>query len=128
MALIIGSENADTGMSQAIYLEMDRLLSPPLQEAVDKAQGAAKTEAQKALDEARKGWKKLAFAIANGVINHIVANMEIFDITTRGDVTTSVQGNTAVANPGNHQHNINLVGTASNIVFTQNNNGTGRVR
>ena len=128
MALIIGSENADTGMSQAIYLEIDRLLSPPLQEAVNKAEGAAKAEAQKALDEAKKGGKKLAFAIASGVINHIVANMEIFDITTRGDITTSVQGNTAAADPENHEHEVNLEGTASNVVFTQNNNGTGRVK
>lgn len=128
MALTIGTENADAGMSQAIYLEMDRLLSPPLQEAVNQAQGEAKAEAQKALDEARKGWRKLAFAIANGVINHIRDNMEVFGITTRGEVTTPLQGNTSVANPGNHQHNVNLVGTASNVVFTQSNNGTGRVR
>lgn len=128
MTLTIGSEKADAGMSQAIYLEMDRLLSPPLQEAVNKAQGEAKEEAQKALEEARKGWKKLAFAIAKGVINHIIANMEIFDIQVRGNVTTSVQGSTAVAEPGNHQHSIDLEGTTSNVVLTQDNNDTGRVR
>ncbi len=30
-----GPENATSGMSQLIYQEMDRLLSPPLQTAVD---------------------------------------------------------------------------------------------
>jgi hypothetical protein len=128
MALIIGSVNADAGMSQAIYQEVDKQLSPPLQKAVDNAEGEAKAKAQEALDGAREGWKKLSFAIANGVISHITANMEIFGIATRGNVNTTVQGNTGPANPANHLHNVNLSGVAANVTFTQNNDGTGRVR
>jgi len=122
------NENADAGMSQAIYLEMDKLLSPPLQQAVDNAQGDAKAGAQKALDEARKGWKKLAFSIARGVIGYITANMEVFGVTVQGKVTTAVTGNTGTAEPGNHQHNLNLSGVANDVIFTQNNDGVGRIR
>lgn len=128
MALVIGSVNADSGMSQAIYQVLDAQLSPPLQAAVDNAPEPAKAEAQKALDGAREGWKKVSFAIATGVINHITASMEIFGVTVQGNVTTTVQGNTGLSNPGNHQHSVNLSGVVNNVVFTQNNNGTGRVR
>lgn len=128
MALIIGSVNADAGMSLAIYLEMDKQLSPPLQTAVDNAEGEAKVKAQEALDGARDGWKKLSFAIASGVINHITANMEIFGVATRGNVNAVVQGNTGSADPSNHLHNVNLSGVATNVTFTQSNDGIGRVR
>lgn len=127
MALSIGSANADSGMSQAIYQVIDSQLSPPLQKAVDDAQGDAKAKAQEALDGARAGWKKLSFAIATGVVNHITANMEIFGITTQGNVSTTVQGSTGPAAPA-HQHTVSLPGTASNVVFAQNNDGTGHVR
>lgn len=113
MALQIGSENANVGMSLAIYLMMDQQLSPPLQKAVDDAIGDAKPKAQEALDKAREGWKKLSYAIATGVIEHITANMEVFGIKTQGIVSAAVTGNTAVQN---------------NVIFTQNNDGTGRVR
>ncbi len=127
MALIIGSENSDAGMSQAIYQEMDKQLSPPLQKSVDDAE-EAKAKCQEALDGSREAWKKLSFAIATGVINHITANMEVFGITTRGNMNTTVQGNTGPANPANHLHSVNLSGVAANVTFTQSNDGTGRVR
>jgi len=127
MALIIGSEMADSGMSEAIYQEMDQQLSPTLQKAVDDAEGEAKAKAQEALDGAREGWKRLAYCIAKGVIEHMKANMEILGIETRGSVNTTVQGNTAVANPDNHLHSVNLSGVANNVVFVQSNDGTGRV-
>ena len=150
MALIIGSDNADTGMSQAIYSEMDKLLSPPLQkavdeakEAVDKAEGEAKLKAegeakleeakkalaatQNALEQARIGWKKLAYAIAKGVVTHIVKNMEVHEIKTQGDVSISVEGKTAPVSPNNHVHSISLRSVASDVVFTQNKDNTGRV-
>lgn len=129
MALIIGSEKADAGMSQAIYQEMDNVLSPPLQKAVEDAQGDdAKKAAQKILNDARTLWKKLAFAVASGVINHITANMEVFGVTAKCNVTTAVTGNTGPAAPENHQHNVNLSGIANDVIFTQNNDGIGRVR
>lgn len=113
MALTIGSEDAENGMSLAVYTEMDRLLSPPLQAMVDEADGEARVKAQEALDGAREGWKKLAFAIASGVITHLLENMEISGVTTQGDVTVAVQGNT---------------GRATNVEFVQNNDGTGLIR
>jgi hypothetical protein len=70
MALVIGTVDADSGLSKAIFEQMDILLAPPLQQAVDNAAGDAKAKAQEALDAARKGWKQLAFAIATGVITH----------------------------------------------------------
>lgn len=79
MVLEIGSANADSGMSQAIYQEMDRLLSPLFQD-VD----------QETLDAARKGWKKLSFAIASGVISHILSNMEIIDIHASGTIDSQM--------------------------------------
>ena len=129
MALAIGPENASSGMSRLIFVEMDRLLSPSLQQAVNDAGADAKPAAQEALDGARDGWRKLAFAIATGVIDHVVANMEIFDIETRGNVTTSVSGNTAGAAPAaNHVHAVSLSGQANNVTFTQSNDGTGHAR
>jgi hypothetical protein len=112
MALIIGSQEADAGMSQLIFQAMDSLLSPPLQQAVDRADAVSKAAAQQALDEARKGWKKLAFAIAKGVVDHIISNMEISGITVQGDVTTVVSNNT---------------GIARGVVLTQSNGGPGRI-
>ena len=99
MALIIGSVNADSGMSKAIYDEVDALLSPPLQAAVDEATDAAKPKAQEALDAARDGWKKLSFAIAKGVIGHTVSNLEVVGVQTRGNVSASVSGSTGAAPP-----------------------------
>jgi hypothetical protein len=128
MALVIGSVNADAGMSQAIYQVIDAQLAPPLQAAVDKApEPQAKKMAQNALDGAREGWKKLAFAIATGVITHITTNMEICGITVTGIVPTVVTGDTEPAAPGNHQHAVNLAVAVRDEVFKQN-EGTGRAR
>jgi len=114
MALQIGDKNAVSGMSKSIFDELERQLSSGM--------------TSKDLDNVRPSWQKLAFAIATGVIEHITANVEIFGIQTQGNVNATVQGNTGLANPGNHQHNVNLSGQANNIVFTQNNDGTGHVR
>ncbi|MGA3244204.1 MAG: hypothetical protein ABSE41_06295 [Bacteroidota bacterium] len=129
MALIIGSEDAAGGMSLLIYQELDRLLSPSLQQAVNTAQDEAKKGAQEALDGARAGWKKLSYAIANGVIAHILTNLEICGVATHGNVSGAVvSGNTGTALPNNHSHSVNLSGIQNNIVFTQNNDGTGHIR
>ncbi len=113
MALVIGSSAADAGMSKAIYDQVDALLAPPLKKAVDDATGGAKGKAQEALDAAREGWKKLSFAIATGVVNHILTNMEIAGIQARGDINAAVSGQAA---------------TQSGVTFVQSNDGTGRVR
>ena len=128
MALVVGSVNADTGMSKAIYDQVDALLSPPLQDAVDNASGDAKVKAQEALDAARDGWKKLAFAVATGVVGHILSNMEIVGVQTRGNVNASVSGQTGPAAPAAHPHTVALSATQTSVTFTQSNDGTGRVR
>ena len=130
MALSYGSR-ADTnvtvgGMSALIYNELDVLLSPPLQDAVDQAEGDAKNAAQNALDEARIGWQKLAFAVASGVVEHLLANLEIRGVETQGTVTIAFGGQTQLVN--GHRHGPGtLTGTHTNATFTQSNDGTGRI-
>lgn len=126
MALVIGSVAADSGMTQAIYTQMDNQLSPPLQKLVDQAPDAtAKAAAQQTLDEARDGWRKLSFAIATGVINHLISNLEVHGVQTAGSVNAAVSGQSASAQPGPHQHGIDL--TLSGVTFTQTNAGMGLV-
>lgn len=127
MAMVIGTRVADSGMTKAIYDQMNGLLSPPLQEAVDDATAEAKPKAQEALDAAREGWKILSFAIATGVINHIVANMEIRGVQTQGNISAGASGDTGTAPPGNHKHTVSLTATQNGVTFTQSNDGTGRV-
>lgn len=126
MALTIGSVEADAGMSQSLYLEMDIQLSPPLQNAIDQAEEAdAKAAAENALAEARNGWKKLSYSIAKGVINHILTNMVITGIETQGDVSTSISGNTGETD--GHDHTVSLAGEQAAFLATQSNDGTGHV-
>ncbi|MCP4647337.1 MAG: hypothetical protein GY852_06320 [bacterium] len=97
MALEAGTDKADSGMSRAIYLQIDALLSPQFGSSNSGDDGSA-------LSQAREGWKQLSFAIAQGVIEHIKANMEIFGISTKGRVD------------------------GKEIVFIQDNDGTGHVK
>lgn len=123
----------DIGLDRVIYTGMDKLLSPPLIEAVEAANEATKPAAEKALTEARLGWEKLSYAIAKGVVEHIIANMEIYDIQTQGDINTTVSGDTGEAledlsDPYRHDHDVDLSGVQNNVLFTQSNDGTGHVR
>jgi hypothetical protein len=128
MALVIGTVDADSGLSKAIFEQMDILLAPPLQQAVDNAGGDAKVKAQEALDAARKGWKQLAFAIATGVITHLTANLEITGIQTTGDVAATVSGQTEPAPPGPHQHLVSLAAAQQRVTFSQSGSGLGHIR
>lgn len=101
MALQIGPKTATSGMTKAIYDQMNGVLSPPLS-------GLPPAE----LEKIRDSWKQLAFAISKGVIDHIMANIEIKGVQTRGDVSATVSGGTAAQ---------------TGVVFTQSNDGTGRV-
>jgi hypothetical protein len=112
MALQVGDPAAGSGMTKAIFDQLDAMLSPPLQQAVDEAEGDAKTAAQGALEGARDGWRKLAFAVAAGVVGHVVGNLEVRGVQTKGDVHAVVAGQAA-----------NQLG----VVFTQSNDGAGRV-
>jgi hypothetical protein len=117
MALSVGNKEATTGMSKAIYDALREALEADLAELGEDKRTPI-----------RESWKKMAHAIATGVISHITSNIEVFGITTQGNVSTSVQGNTNSALPNNHLHSVSLSGVANNVVFTQNNNGTGRVK
>ena len=111
--LAIGTLAADGGLTKAVYDQLDALLAPSLQKSVDEATPEARPAAQQALDAARDGWKKLAFAVASGVVGHLVDNLEVIGVQTAGNVAAAVSGQVAVQN---------------GVVFTQSNNGTGHVR
>jgi hypothetical protein len=115
MALIIGDQTAGTGMSKAIYDQLQSVLEPDL--------GGLSEEARSQL---RENWQKLAYAVARGVIEYIMANMEVVGIQTRGNVNTPVQGNTGLVS--GHQHGVSLAGVQNNVVFTQSNDGTGHIK
>lgn len=99
-------------MSYLIYNELNQLLSPPLQASMSAEQ----------LDEVRTGWKKLDYAIAKGVIEHLKNNLEVYGIETRGDLT--ITGNTGTTS--DHLHALNL--SIPQVSFNQSNEGTGHVK
>lgn len=101
MALQVGNAAATSGMTKAVYDQMNAVLSPPLADLP-----AAE------LAKIRNSWKQLAFAISKGVVDHITANLEIRGVETTGDINASVSGSAA---------------TQSGVVFAQSNDGTGRV-
>lgn len=104
------------GMSQLIFENMDSLLSPTLAQAVTEAPPEAKDAARTALDQARQGWQKLAYAIAVGVVEHLLTNLEIRDAQTGGNVTVSITGSTATAD--RHRHGAGtLAGTQNDVTF-----------
>ncbi len=119
------------GMTMAIYTEMDNQLATLLKDAIDNAlSDEEKDAAEDALKDARESWKKLSFAIAKGVVDHITTHMEIYNIHTQGNINTTVSGNSAAALSGslNHDHSIHLAGEQPNVEFIQNDDGTGHVR
>jgi hypothetical protein len=77
MALQVGNQGATAGMAKAIFDQLDALLSPAL---------SSLSPAD--LELARDGWRKLAFAVAGGVVGHIVANMEVYGIQVGGQNQT----------------------------------------
>lgn len=120
MPLKIGDVNATTGMSKAIFDQLNIILSPPFEDM-----------SEEDMAKIRDGWRKLAYAIAKGVIDHIIAKMEIHGVETRGDINTNVSGEIAKASAypdPTHDHGFDLSGEQVNVVFTQSNDGTGRVR
>ena len=100
MALTIGDLNASSGMTKAIYDEVRATIEPGLN--VDAA----------TLEVMREGWRKLAYAVARGVVTHLQSNLEVRGVQTRGNIAAPVSGGTA---------------TQNNVTFTQSNDGAGRV-
>ncbi len=116
----IGDITASAGMTKAIFDKLAELLEPDLGEV-----------SPEELEKIRLAWRKIALAVATGVIDHMKAHMEIVDVRTRGKVNTNITGKTGGTsdppNDPNHQHAVDLAGKATNVVFTQV-AGTGHVR
>src|SRR4051812_244984 len=81
MTLNIGDQDATAGMTKDIYDKLNDLFKPnvPVENLAD----------------AQKGWRSLAFAIATGVVTHIVKNAEVTSISVAGAATLTVAGNSA---------------------------------
>ena len=94
MALNIGTTDATSGMTKAIYDQLQASLEDGLSD-LDAA----------ALEAVRGGWRKLAHAVATGVVNHLLSNLEIKDVETTGKVTAF----------------------HANMTFEQTNDGTGLI-
>lgn len=101
MALDIGNAQATSGMTKLIYDEINAQLSPPLSDTAPDDMAVI-----------QDSWKKLAFAISTGVVTHLLSNLEIKDVNCGGTISAAVSGGTA---------------TQNNVVFTQNNPGSGLV-
>lgn len=106
MALDAGDKEAQTGMTKAIYDQLNTLLSPAIPAA--------------SLPDVQRGWRTLAYAISKGVVDYLVANMEVTGIQTSGTLTVNVA---APANPGA------VIGSGtSNFTAAQTGPTTGHVK
>ncbi len=94
MALSIGDIKASSGMSQAIYNQLNTLLSPSIPAAT--------------LPQSQASWQQLAFAIATGVVQHILANMEINNIQAGGTISVAISQVNGAAATGTAGGNISL--------------------
>ena len=68
MALNTGNEQASEGLAHAIYVELDRILRPPLEQSME---GMKPEPRAKTVQASQTAWKKLSFAIASGVVSHL---------------------------------------------------------
>ena len=115
MGLEPGDIAATGGMSKSIY---DAIFTNMKDNFPD----------SKPSDDVCQSWKKLAYSIAYGVIEHIKSNMEIKGIATQGNVTIAVKGNTGLDISKSHDHPVDISAAKEDVVFTQNNDGTGHVK
>jgi hypothetical protein len=98
MALDVGDSGATAGMTKDIYEKLNELLMPSVP--------------PEGLGDAQKVWKQLAFAIATGVVGHVLANLEVRNVTVAGNVTLPVSGANA----------------AGSVTLAQNATTTGLIR
>ncbi len=112
MALIIGDESASQGMTKAIYDSMRNTLEP--------IEGMSEED----MKPIRESWRKLSYAIANGVIEHIKSNMEIHGVEVAiSNVSTNVSVVTTCPSGAGTG-----TGTGSGTATgQQSNDGTGHV-
>jgi hypothetical protein len=111
MGLDPGDIAATGGMSKAIY---DALFNNMKGSFPD----------SKPSEDVCQSWKKLAYSIAFGVIEHIKSHMEIKGIASKWDAGTEMTGTTDTAEPDAHSHTLTLsVEEGSELIFPQE--GTG---
>ena len=80
MALDAGEKDKNTGMGNAIYVELEKALSETM-------------KPNEPTDEMKAGWKNLAYAIANGVVQHLQEQSEIKGVVVEGEGKTYNQTN-----------------------------------
>ncbi len=73
-------------------------------------------------------WKKIAYAVSQGVIKHLEENLEIIQVKTGGSINAAVSGSTGGGGGDNHTHSIGLNAVQNSIVFSQTGDGTGVVK
>ena len=117
MTLLAGDINASDGMAKAIYDQMIVVLEPDLEGLAEDAKTPI-----------RDNWKKLAFAIAKGVISHLENNLEIDQVKTGGSVNASVSGSTAAGGADSHSHSVSLTAVQNNVKWNQTSDGIGKVK
>ena len=125
--------NENDGLDIALYKQLYAWLSKPFLDGIDKADSenneVTKTLLEEALEQAKIGWKKMAYALANGTVTYLTNNMEIHGIQTTGQIKTSIQGCTQASDaPPIHEHTVTLTGIQNEVVFSQNDDGRGHVR
>ena len=102
MALYIGNSGATSGLTKAIYDQIRTNIEPGLGDL-----------SEEDLEPVRDGWRKLAHAVAKGVVDHIKDNMEV------REVDLDVEGDTAsAAGGGAHTHRAgSMTVTIDNLTF-----------
>ncbi len=118
MAMEIGDIEAKSGMTKAIYDQLATLLEPGLGDL-----------GEEDLEPIREAWRKIALAVATGVIHHIKENMKIKGVETRGNVATTASGVTGIPSvppDPTHTHTVELAVEAAEVTFQQV-DGTGSV-
>jgi hypothetical protein len=107
MAMQIGNAAAGSGMAKAIYDQMAANLEPDLAPLEEKDR-----------QPVREGWKKLAHAIATGVVNHIQANLQARNAAGNAAPILKVSGATGPADPAaGHTHPAGTLAVTVDAVF-----------
>ena len=69
MPLIIGNENAESGMTKVVYEAIDDVLGDPMEARLP--EDMPEDEKEKIMGEIRDGWRDLSYAIAIAVVTYL---------------------------------------------------------
>ncbi len=108
MALEAGDITASFGMSKAIYEQLDKNLM------TDDDKSRLKPDELKTIQD---GWRKLAYALAQGIVDYLPSNLEIRNADPDGKVTVSVSGKTGQGGADNHDHSIDITAEENDVKF-----------